>query len=187
MHRQTRNTTASVGRIPGTPVRSGRAVREPRGSGAHARSRSGHDPEALVEDREVRARTQHARLALHHPAQHLPPGKAARDARGARSRWHDVRTDGGEARSRRKAAARRRPPAFAPLPDVEREAPMLVGGEGFSHGEAAALSGCAVGTIRSRANRGRGRLAHVLRTGAGEHPAISDHGTVALLGRKPWA
>ena len=44
----------------------------------------------------------------------------------------------------------------------QREALLLVGGEGFSYEEAAAVSGCAVGTIKSRVNRGRVKLAELM-------------------------
>src|SRR5712675_1264660 len=43
-----------------------------------------------------------------------------------------------------------------------REALILVGASGFSYEEAARICGCAVGTIKSRVNRARGRLAEIL-------------------------
>ncbi|MGV1014031.1 MAG: sigma-70 family RNA polymerase sigma factor [Methyloceanibacter sp.] len=48
------------------------------------------------------------------------------------------------------------------LPDDQREALILVGAAGFSYEEAAVISGCAVGTIKSRVNRARNRLADML-------------------------
>ncbi|MBM3544391.1 MAG: sigma-70 family RNA polymerase sigma factor [Alphaproteobacteria bacterium] len=48
------------------------------------------------------------------------------------------------------------------LPDDQREALILVGAAGFSYEEAADISGCAVGTIKSRVNRARNRLADML-------------------------
>jgi RNA polymerase sigma-70 factor, ECF subfamily len=48
--------------------------------------------------------------------------------------------------------------ALLKLPTEQREALILVGPAGFSYEEAAAISGCAVGTIKSRVNRGRNRL-----------------------------
>ncbi len=48
---------------------------------------------------------------------------------------------------------------LAKLADDQREALLLVGAEGFSYEEAAEISGCAVGTIKSRVNRARNRLA----------------------------
>lgn len=52
--------------------------------------------------------------------------------------------------------------ALTRLPDDQREALILVGAAGFSYEEAAEISGCAVGTIKSRVNRARGRLADLL-------------------------
>jgi RNA polymerase sigma-70 factor (ECF subfamily) len=52
--------------------------------------------------------------------------------------------------------------ALAKLPPDQREALVLVGASGFSYEEAAAICGCAVGTIKSRVNRARGRLADIL-------------------------
>lgn len=52
--------------------------------------------------------------------------------------------------------------ALAELPADQREALLLVGAEGFSYEEAADISGCAVGTIKSRVNRARRRLSHLL-------------------------
>ena len=48
------------------------------------------------------------------------------------------------------------------LPDDQREALILVGAAGFSYEEAAEICGCAVGTIKSRVNRARNRLADML-------------------------
>ena len=47
------------------------------------------------------------------------------------------------------------------LPD-QREALILIGGSGLSYEEAAQICGCAVGTIKSRVNRARNRLAELL-------------------------
>jgi len=52
--------------------------------------------------------------------------------------------------------------ALAELPPDQREALILVGASGFSYEEAAAICGCAVGTIKSRVNRARTRLADQL-------------------------
>ncbi|NIK50151.1 RNA polymerase sigma-70 factor (ECF subfamily) [Variibacter gotjawalensis] len=52
--------------------------------------------------------------------------------------------------------------ALAKLPSDQREALILVGASGFSYEEAAEICGCAVGTIKSRVNRARGRLAGLL-------------------------
>jgi len=52
--------------------------------------------------------------------------------------------------------------ALAKLPPDQREALLLVGAEGFSYEDAARICGCAVGTIKSRVNRARVRLAELL-------------------------
>ena len=52
--------------------------------------------------------------------------------------------------------------ALDKLPSDQREALILVGASGFSYEEAAAICGCAVGTIKSRVNRARNRLANEL-------------------------
>ena len=53
--------------------------------------------------------------------------------------------------------------ALANLPDDQREALVLVGAAGFTYEEAAAICGCAVGTIKSRTFRARRDLARLLR------------------------
>ena len=52
--------------------------------------------------------------------------------------------------------------ALERLPQDQREALILVGASGFSYEDAAAICGCAVGTIKSRVNRARTRLANLL-------------------------
>jgi len=52
--------------------------------------------------------------------------------------------------------------ALAKLPSDQREALILVGASGFSYEDAANICGCAVGTIKSRVNRARTRLADLL-------------------------
>jgi len=52
--------------------------------------------------------------------------------------------------------------ALANLPHDQREALLLVGASGFSYEEAAEICGCAIGTIKSRVNRARSRLAAML-------------------------
>lgn len=61
--------------------------------------------------------------------------------------------------------------ALAKLPEEQREALVLVGAGGFAYHEAAALCGCAVGTIKSRVARARRALASILgeqRVGGGD-------------------
>jgi RNA polymerase sigma-70 factor, ECF subfamily len=52
--------------------------------------------------------------------------------------------------------------ALAQLPADQREALILVGASGFSYEEAAKICECAVGTIKSRVNRARTRLAELM-------------------------
>ena len=52
--------------------------------------------------------------------------------------------------------------ALATLPPDQREALILIGASGFSYEEAAAICGCAVGTVKSRVNRARQRLMGIL-------------------------
>ena len=52
--------------------------------------------------------------------------------------------------------------ALGKLPSDKREALVLVGASGFSYEEAADICGCAVGTIKSRVNRARTRLAELM-------------------------
>jgi len=52
--------------------------------------------------------------------------------------------------------------ALNQLPTDQREALILVGASGFSYEEAAQICDCAVGTIKSRVNRARARLAEIL-------------------------
>ena len=52
--------------------------------------------------------------------------------------------------------------ALAKLPDVQREALLLVAASGFSYDEAAAICEVAVGTIKSRVSRARQLLAELL-------------------------
>lgn len=52
--------------------------------------------------------------------------------------------------------------ALSKLPADQREALILVGAEGFSYEDAAGICGCAVGTVKSRVNRARSKLAELL-------------------------
>ena len=52
--------------------------------------------------------------------------------------------------------------ALQKLPVDQREALILVGASGLSYEEAAAICGCAPGTMKSRVNRARNRLAETL-------------------------
>ena len=50
----------------------------------------------------------------------------------------------------------------------QREALLLVGAEGYSYEEAANISGCAVGTVKSRVNRARAHLADLMAVKPGQ-------------------
>jgi RNA polymerase sigma-70 factor, ECF subfamily len=52
--------------------------------------------------------------------------------------------------------------ALLQLPPDQREALILIGASGFSYEEAAQICDCAVGTIKSRVNRARSKLAEIL-------------------------
>ncbi len=71
--------------------------------------------------------------------------------------------------------------AFATLPVEQREVLILVGSNGFSYEEAAETCGCAVGTVKSRANRGRKRLAELLGLVEGEALEMTDAHTMAVV------
>ncbi len=71
--------------------------------------------------------------------------------------------------------------ALATLPVEQREAIVLVGASGMSVHDAAEICGCEVGTIKSRVNRGRARLAELLSGEARRHRA-PRRPVVAVLG-----
>ena len=52
--------------------------------------------------------------------------------------------------------------ALSKLPSERREAILLVGASGFTYEEAAQISGCAIGTVKSRVARARSDLARLL-------------------------
>jgi RNA polymerase sigma-70 factor, ECF subfamily len=72
--------------------------------------------------------------------------------------------------------------ALAMLSADQREALLLIGAEGFSYEEAAEIAGCAVGTVKSRVNRARARLAEILAIN-GVEDFGPDLSTRALLAR----
>jgi RNA polymerase sigma-70 factor (ECF subfamily) len=67
------------------------------------------------------------------------------------------------------------------LPTDQRESLILVGASGFSYEEAAQICGCAVGTIKSRVNRARSRLAVILSIESADDFG-PDHETRAAVG-----
>ena len=70
--------------------------------------------------------------------------------------------------------------ALNKLPDEQREALILVGASGFSYEEAAEICGCAIGTVKSRVNRARTRLAELMSI-QGAEDFGPDHETRAVL------
>jgi len=71
--------------------------------------------------------------------------------------------------------------AFAQLNDEQREALILVGASGFSYEEAADMCGVAMGTIKSRVNRGRARLIELLDLKEDEALELTDKSTMAVV------
>jgi RNA polymerase sigma-70 factor (ECF subfamily) len=77
--------------------------------------------------------------------------------------------------------------AFAQLTDEQREVLVLVGAEGFSYEEAAEMCGCAVGTIKSRTNRARKRLAQLMHLDEEDELEMTDAVTMAVVSGTPAA
>jgi len=73
--------------------------------------------------------------------------------------------------------------ALGKLPADQREALILVGAEGFSYEDAAAISGCAVGTVKSRVNRARTRLNELMTTPPGDEAAAGESKTASRTGQ----
>jgi len=70
--------------------------------------------------------------------------------------------------------------ALKKLPPDQREALILIGASGFSYEEAAKICDCAVGTIKSRVNRARTRIAELLSIDSVEDFG-PDHATRAVV------
>ena len=75
--------------------------------------------------------------------------------------------------------------ALAELPDDQREALILIGAAGLSYDEAAQISGCAIGTIKSRVNRARRKLGAMLGVAGAEEfgPDALSEAIVERTGR----
>jgi RNA polymerase sigma-70 factor (ECF subfamily) len=65
--------------------------------------------------------------------------------------------------------------ALAKLPEEQREALIMVGASGLTYEETAAVCGVAVGTIKSRVNRARARLADILGISGPQDYAADRH------------
>ena len=70
--------------------------------------------------------------------------------------------------------------ALAKIPAEQREALILVGASGFSYEETAEICGCAVGTVKSRVNRARARLAELLDIQSSDDFG-TDHATRGII------
>jgi RNA polymerase sigma-70 factor, ECF subfamily len=70
--------------------------------------------------------------------------------------------------------------ALVKLPEDQREAIILVGASGFSYEEAAEICSVAVGTIKSRVNRARARLAVLLQLDESEMLGSDNHPKLTL-------
>jgi RNA polymerase sigma-70 factor, ECF subfamily len=73
--------------------------------------------------------------------------------------------------------------ALTKLPVDQREALILIGAEGFSYEDAATISGCAVGTVKSRVNRARAKL-NELMTEMPDGSERDDDDTPASVGSR---
>lgn len=75
------------------------------------------------------------------------------------------------------------------LPPDQREALILIGASGFSYEEAAEICGCAIGTVKSRVNRARGRLLEMMKLSSADDFG-PDRTVQAVLDdkipRTPW-
>lgn len=71
--------------------------------------------------------------------------------------------------------------AFDRLSDEQREALVLVGASGLTYEEAAEACGVAVGTIKSRVNRGRARLAELMDVNNETDIEITDRVTAGIV------
>jgi RNA polymerase sigma-70 factor (ECF subfamily) len=77
--------------------------------------------------------------------------------------------------------------AFDELTDEQREALVLVGAQGFSYEEAAKTAGVAVGTIKSRVNRGRAHLAELMDVGPEDDLDLTDAVNLGVVSGRPAA
>ncbi len=77
--------------------------------------------------------------------------------------------------------------ALNELPDDQREALVLVAAEGFSYEQAAEISDCAVGTIKSRVSRARTRLAEIMQLDADDSFSGDQYGNTVLVAGDPIA
>lgn len=74
--------------------------------------------------------------------------------------------------------------AFKMLTDEQREALVLIGAGGFSYEEAAETCNVAVGTIKSRVNRARARLAELMQIDEDEAMEVTDAVTSGIVSNR---
>lgn len=74
---------------------------------------------------------------------------------------------------------------LADLPDEQREALILIGASGLSYEEAAEVCGVAVGTMKSRVNRARARMADMLGIEKAEDIG-ADRNSAGVEQAEPW-
>lgn len=72
--------------------------------------------------------------------------------------------------------------ALSRLPAAQRETLILLGAAGYSHDEVAEICGVAPGTIKSRANRARRRLAELMNLEESGPVPLTDAATRAIVG-----
>ena len=76
--------------------------------------------------------------------------------------------------------------AFDQLPDEQREVLILVGALGHAYDEAAEMCGVRIGTIKSRLNRGRERLAELMEIDPDETIELTDSATAAVMSEQGY-
>ncbi|MBQ4825483.1 MULTISPECIES: RNA polymerase sigma factor [unclassified Leisingera] len=77
--------------------------------------------------------------------------------------------------------------AFAQLNDEQREALVLVGAGGFSYDEAAEMCGVKTGTVKSRVNRARARLAELMELDEESKMELTDTVTAGIVAQQSAA
>ncbi len=77
--------------------------------------------------------------------------------------------------------------ALAKLPEEQREVLIMVGATGLSYEEAAEICGVAIGTIKSRVNRARTKLAELLSIGSVDDlgPGRTNAAAMQRVGTEP--
>lgn len=77
--------------------------------------------------------------------------------------------------------------AFAQLNDEQREALVLIGAGGFSYDEVAEMCGVKAGTIKSRVNRARARLAELMELDDETNMELTDTVTAGIVAQQSAA